>query len=286
MSLPPDFMQLDPNLIPYQEEWTDNLGGMANAIFWLNENWQSHLNAQGDRYMPNGGRWLWVYSHLTGTLMIYTPENVFYRIDCEKMFVIENGNEEMATIYRPFLDTPLLDQPWNGKIHWRRTRSVEIRQWHYREEAVPFYLHAAVANLGELLKKGSFWGFEALDFTALLPAVNLKPKTTRISPEQALCYGKILLTYPQCTYGTRDYSISRFVTHLQKLLDLLLEFYNLVDDESAEVKLQIFSATLSQMEEDLQQNPDRRFAALLNAVRQGDFLKATHAADSLKKHIE
>lgn len=145
-------MHVDPNLVPYMEEWTDNTGGMANAIFWLAKNWTSGLNAQGDRLMPDGARWIWNYAPATRRLLVVIPgTKKSYEIDVEKIIEIKDGNREMATYYRPFFEARAYGMNTHSLfgvpiVTWLVTRRVEIVKEHHPNRT-PLYLDDALAAL-------------------------------------------------------------------------------------------------------------------------------------------
>lgn len=282
----PDFMKLDPKLVPYNEEWTDNNGGMANAIFWLEEHWNSNLNAQGDRHMPDGGRWCWVYSPHTEVLMVHEAGGKSYEIDREKMVVIDKRGRDMAEIYRPFF--PREENGIGSKPKWLRTRHVEVVKNDYVQEAVPLYLHKACENLCRILKAG-FIGLEKLDYSELVPPVNLFPRKTRVSHNIAQLYLAIVNQVKACNVR---HAISAFdlgpvspstVTEHKKLIELLRtltttvcrhpEAVHAVSFSSEELRLaaevQVFDAILTNIEDEQISRGAVDEATLLHQIRTG-----------------
>ena len=160
-------MALNPNLVPFQDEWLDNIGSMANAIFWLDANWVSPLNAQGDRVRADGTREMWVYSRATGLLIHHAGGGVVYEIDRTKVVKIVNGNRDGATIYRPFLRD--ICEGINGipSVEWLKTREVVVVKSHHRDR-IPPYLRHAVQQLSQLLTNVSPHQFPGICLGAAL----------------------------------------------------------------------------------------------------------------------
>lgn len=186
-------MALDANLVPFQAEWVDNLGGMANAIFWLEDNWESHLSAQGDRLLPDGRREMWVYSSLTGLLIHRTAEGTVYEIDRTKMVKIVNGNRDGATIYRPFFESQGNYTSANKlpQVEWLKTREVVVVKDDHPHR-VPLYLGEAYKRIADLLQNRPFRPFKNIKLDALLVDLPVAERKTRLTGDQVRAYEELL----------------------------------------------------------------------------------------------
>jgi hypothetical protein len=206
-----NFLKADPNLVPYQASWTDNIGGMANAIFWLEENWRSDMNAQGD-YVPDpekdGTRWFWNYSPTNGTILVHrNGSKEWFQVDREKVIHVKNGIEEMADYYRPYFRK---DDP--SQIEWLKTREVAVIKNHHRGR-IPLYVKSAISELHDLLSGSSLTQFPTVKLHFLLHGVLKKEGAQRLSAHQKMAYFNLMAnlntlktTFSEYHHGTGNYS--------------------------------------------------------------------------------
>lgn len=177
------YLTADPNLVPYREEWTDNLGGMANAIFWMAENWRNNLNAQGERMGPEGSLELWNYSPATGILIHHTRSGICYEVQADKLYKIVKGDRENATIYRPYYRIDL-----SGQVEWLKTREIVVQK-HSHLDRTPVTLSAAFHNLSQLMGKGCLAQFPSINLQGLIPHGR---KGALMRPELLAPYGALV----------------------------------------------------------------------------------------------
>lgn len=190
-------MKADPNLVPFRTEWIDNIGGMANAIFWLERNWESDLNAQGHREMPDGTMWFWNYSPINEMLLVHIAgSSTQYQITRSSMYVIENGSLDTATIYRPFVrpSTPVEHLPPEGEsmVEWLKTREFVVKKDNHFDR-VPLITREARSSLGRQLNHRPFKQFPNVSLTGLLsiPGGIRGSKESIINDEQIAAYRNV-----------------------------------------------------------------------------------------------
>ena len=175
LELPPS---LHPERLEFREEWLDNIGGMANAIFWLKANWDQNQNANGIRMLDDGGHWNWNYSRHTETIIFHevngkgASRHMFIMPD--KVVESYHLDDRNATIYRPFIS---IDGPFSvsesgiPNVEWRKTREVKIVENHYMEQP-PLYVFDAIRRVLRMLKTAQFPQFPHLDLSALTYPIN------------------------------------------------------------------------------------------------------------------
>lgn len=225
-------MKADPNLVPYRQEWTDNLGGMANAIFWLEKHWKSDLNAQGDRVMSDGTRWFWNYSPSTDLLLVHiagTHKN--YEIDREKMVVVGVEGRAMGQIYRPFFSARAYGMPTYEHglpvVEWLLTREVKIVKNHHPDR-FPLYLGGATKTLYKLLLDSPLAQFPQVRLHNLLVGTTAAEHKTLMSHECVVAYSNLLnqmRTVKRTTVLFQDFHVHSY----WELLNALRAFNRIVD---------------------------------------------------------
>jgi hypothetical protein len=193
-------LDADPNLVPFQEAWRDNTGGMANAIFWLDKHWDKQLNAQGNYTDEHGRMIFWNYSWSMKSLLVHVNgSREHWRVDREKILHMKDGIEENATIYRPFFRT----QPYGTSMYrdgapdveWLKTREVVVVKNHHTDR-LPLYRSVACTQLSTLLNNKPFQQFPHVRLGELvmapLPKERQWDRYEPMSPEQALAYADAL----------------------------------------------------------------------------------------------
>lgn len=188
----------DPNLVPFQKEWKDHTGGMANAIFWLDKNWKKEMNAQGNYTDEHGRVIFWNYGWVMKTLLVQVNgSREQWRVDAEKMMHMKDGIEENATIYRPFFRAMAygMNLYRDGKpdIEWLKTREVVVQKWHHLNR-MPLYKLAAYNQLVGILDKHPFYQFPDVKLGSLLvmPPAGRENKYDPMTAEQAVAYSEVL----------------------------------------------------------------------------------------------
>jgi hypothetical protein len=277
-------MKADPNRVPYQDAWTDNIGGMANAIFWLEENWTSNLNAQGDYFREQedgGGHWFWNYCSITKILLVHrcgTKE--WFEITRDKIVHVKNGNEEMADYYRPFVSD--ID---HSKIEWLKTRHVEVIKSHHPDR-IPLYVRAAHENIHHRLKNHPLIQFPAVNLTFLVTRPLPNAGKQRLTLQQLLAYQNLSNLLPALKTADREF-LPHHIHSYWALLDALREFELAIDPTTTRAFWDEFcETTILQMIDDvLNQLGDERSAQLLYAMLKkishesaGTFVRARHEA--------
>lgn len=170
-------MKADPNLVPFRDEWLDNLGGMANAVFWLKKNWSSteYAHAQGERILEDGSRWLWNYSPITDHLLVHTwggTDHKSYHVTGSKMVMANDIEDANAAIYRPFPVTE--DGTWNKdgdlKVVWLNTRRIEVIKSHHFERC-PITIGQANSNMHMVFQRSKLGQFPHIELSTLLTEI-------------------------------------------------------------------------------------------------------------------
>lgn len=163
-------MKAHPDLVPFRDEWLDNLGGMANAIYWLDANWPHQIMANGDRLLPDGTRWVWSYSPITGMLIVFeTGTKQQWCIETTKLVKGSSPDDAHAPIYRPYPDRSGLIP----KVTWLNTRRTEVIKSHHLERC-PLTVGQANSNMHMIFKRNTMGQFPDILLSGLLTEVPSK----------------------------------------------------------------------------------------------------------------
>lgn len=241
-------MMTNPNMVPYQKEWDDNIGGMANAIFWLKDNWKSMTIAQGTRINVKDECELWTYEPIREKLVVYSPANEQrIVVTDEKMFIGKDARTDLATIYRPFFaarhyGAALYDENRRPVIEWLVTREVIIRSEHHADR-IPLYLGTAVDRLRSLMPNKPFGQFSDIilgEYPLTLPRVRSREYLTT---DQAVAFHTLLRTAK--TLSERKDVFQDFHIHSYKaFFSELIKFDNLINSANEKDITEILNMTL------------------------------------------
>lgn len=227
-------LDADPNLVPFRDEWKDNTGGMANAIFWLEKNWNKQLNAQGDFVDEHGRRWFWNYGWITKILLVHiNGSREHWIIDRKKMLHCKDGNEDNATIYRPFFQAQAYGMSlYDGQqpvVEWLKTREVVVQKNHHPYR-IPLYLGEAHANLKQRLLNAPLGQFPHVVLTSLLVDIKETEGKEFLTARQAEAYSD-LIKHLQLLGSVKDAYEPHHMHSYTALVDLLRVFNSLINDD-------------------------------------------------------
>ena len=183
----------DPEPVEFMPEWLDNIGSMANAIPWLQENWKHNYNATGVHF-HNGHRWMWNWSPSTQVLMVHTTEQgehgaIRYEIVLNQIIRFDGPSSHWYTIYRPFVGlnvgiTPRLD------VAWLKTQQVTVQSFSERS-AIPINKREMVLRAERLLGQSPIGAYPLIKFSLPVNGRSIK-RDERIDSHQAAAYSDLI----------------------------------------------------------------------------------------------
>ena len=145
------FGLLNANLVPFNESWRDEHGGMANAIFDLPKFVPEGSTArlQGQWVEADGRLSAWNYCPMNNCLIYHILGKGTWEVTPEKIEVIDRRGSDAATIYRPFVKE---QGEGTHQVQWLKTRELVVVSNHYLDQ-VPLYIVQAHKNVEHLLKR-------------------------------------------------------------------------------------------------------------------------------------
>lgn len=284
------FGLLNANLVPFDEKWRDEFGGMANAIFDLPKRIREGSTArlQGRWTAGDGRIGAWNYCPMNDCLIYHMQNKGVWEVNPDKIQVIDSRGSDAATIYRPFMD--------GENVKWLKTRELVVQSNHHLKET-PLYVQQAIKNAQTALRR-QMTNFPMARFFNLLLPVKID-KYAKMQPDMAKVYRTLM--DQACMLSEKDLSKFRpFHIHSYMALYHAIREFNVLITElettpnTVEQLSAFMLATLQQESIDAREHPGMSYMyfffyknesqVMLQAIQRPDLIPAI--PDDYKKLFE